>query len=160
MLDLNAIRALRQAGQHEEARQLLVQMTAQYPQDAVLNYETACVHDFLGFERAAIPFYLTAIQNGLAGSDLRGAYLGLGSTYRALGMAAESQQTFLEGLEYFPEAAEIKVFLAMTLFNLGEYHAAVSSLLRVIADTSADPHTQHYQRAIRLYAEDLNKRWA
>jgi tetratricopeptide (TPR) repeat protein len=159
MLDLNKIRALRQAGQHEEARQMLVQMSAQFPQDAVLNYEAACVHDFLGFERQAIPYYLTAIQNGLAGSDLRGAYLGLGSTYRALGMAAESKQTFLEGLAHFPEAAEIKVFLAMTLFNLGDYQAAVSSLLDVIADTTADPHTKHYQRAIRLYAEDLNRRW-
>lgn len=53
----------------------------------------------------------------------------------------------------------MKVFLAMTLFNLAEYHEAVASLLGVIADTTADPETKSYERAIRLYAEDLNRRW-
>src|SRR5262245_30073499 len=129
MADLRPIHALHTAGQHEQARQQLVQLARQFPRDAALHYEAACVHDFLGFEREAVPLYLTAIQNGLAGSSLRRAYLGLGSTYRSLGQYAESKQTFLEGLEHFPEAVEMRVFLAMTLYNLAEYHEAVTSLL-------------------------------
>jgi len=100
-----------------------------------------------------------AIQNGLAGKSLRGAYLGLGSTYRTLGQYAESKQTLLEGLRHFPEATEMRVFLAMALYNLAEYHEAVASLLCVIADTTSDSETKSYERAIRLYAEDLSRRW-
>jgi tetratricopeptide (TPR) repeat protein len=159
MVDLRSFQALRSAGQHEEARQQLVQLATQFPHDAALQYEAACVNDFLGREREAVPFYLMAIQNGLAGKSLRGAYLGLGSTYRTLGQYAESKQTLLEGLRHFPEATEMRVFLAMALYNLAEYHEAVASLLCVIADTTSDSETKSYERAIRLYAEDLNRRW-
>lgn len=160
MVDLDPIRVLRQAGAHEEARQQLVQLAAQFPTDAAVQYEAACVHDFLGLESDAVPFYIAAIRHGLSGDDLLSAYLGLGSTYRALGRYAESQQTLREGLAHFPDAAELKVFLAMTLYNLGDYHEAVGSLLRVLADTTAADGIKQYERAIRFYAEDLNQRWA
>lgn len=159
MVDLTLIRDLRSAGAHEEARQQLVQLAAQYPDNALVQYEAACVHDFLGLEADAVPFYVAAIQHGLSGADLRSAYLGLGSTYRTLGHYDESRRILLEGLTHFPDAPELKVFLAMTLYNLSDYHEAVSSLLRVIADTTADQELRAYERAIRLYAEDLNQRW-
>lgn len=124
-----------------------------------MQYETAGVHDYLGLEREAVPFYLAAIQNGLSDNDLRGAYLGLGSTYRTLGMYPESKQVFQEGLQQFPEATEFKVFLAMTQYNLAEYHEAVSSLLTIIADTTTDSETKKYARAIYQYAEDLDRIW-
>jgi len=159
MIDLSSIRELRQAGQHEQAQQQLVELAVQFPNDAVVQYEAACVHDYLGLEREAVPFYVAAIQHGLSGEDLRNAYLGLGSTYRALGQYNESKQTLREGLSHFPEATEMKVFLAMTLYNLGEHHTALTSLLHVIADTTSDPEVKSYQRAIQLYAEDLDRRW-
>jgi tetratricopeptide (TPR) repeat protein len=159
MITLESIRTLRATGQHEAALQQLVQLAEQFPADPNIQYEAACVHDSLGFERQAVPFYHAAISNGLAGEELRGAYLGLGSTYRALGQYAESQQILLEGLAHFPDAAEIQVFLAMTRYNLGDYHEAVGSLLRVIADTTSDARVQGYERAIRFYAADLSQRW-
>lgn len=159
MVDLSAIHALRVAGQHEAARMELIQLAAQFPADPVVQYEAACIHDRLGLEREAVPFYRAAIDQGLSGANLRSAYLGLGSTYRALGQYSESHHTLLEGLAHFPDASEIKVFLAMTLYNLGDYHEAVASLLRLLVDTSADSEIQGYARAIRLYAEDLNQRW-
>lgn len=159
MTDLSEIRALRQGGRHEEARQLLLQLTTRFPEDPIIQYETACVHDFLGQERAAIPHYQAAIHNGLSGEKLRSAYLGLGSTYRALGQYAEAEQTLLEGLERFPEANEIKTFLAMARYNLGEYCDAVSLLLELIVETTSDPDIKGYERAIRLYAQDLDQRW-
>jgi len=159
MSTLESIHRLRAAGDHEAARAQLVQLAAQLPHDPAVHYEAACAHDFLGLEREAVPFYLAAISNGLGGEQLRGAYLGLGSTYRALAEYEASKQTLLEGLSHFPDAAELRVFLAMTLYNLGDYHEAVGSLLRVIADTTSDPNTKGYQRAIRLYADDLNQRW-
>ena len=159
MVNLTSIHELRKNGQHEEAKEQLIKLASQFPSDSALQYETACVHDFLGLEREAIPFYLSAIQNGLSGNDLRGAFLGLGSTYRTLGMYKESKQIFQEGLQSFPEAIEIKVFLAMTQYNIGEHHEAMTSLLNIIADTTTDLVTKEYARAIYQYAENLDRVW-
>jgi hypothetical protein len=76
-----------------------------------------------------------------------------------LGQYAESKQTLQDGLEKFPDAVEMRVFLAMTDYNLGDFHRSVSSLLTTIADTTAHSETKAYQRAIRFYAENLDKRW-
>lgn len=150
---------LRAKDRHEEARQLLVQLAAEFPTNPVVQYRTACVYDFLGREREAIPYYHAAIENDLPDTDLRGAYLGLGSTYRTLGQYAESKKILLEGLSRFPEANEMKVFLAMTLYNLGENHEAVSSLLKVVTEMTSDEKVKDYERAILFYAGDLNKKW-
>ncbi len=159
MTKLDLIRELRAIGQHEAAREQLVILAAQFPNDPDVQYEAASVHDFLGREREAVPFYRVAMANGLAGDELRGAYLGLGSTYRTLGMYPESEQVFTEGLRRFPEANELKVFRAMTQYNLGEHHKAMSALLTVLAETTSDPDVKQYSRAIALYASDLNRTW-
>ena len=150
---------LRAKDRHEEARQLLVPLASEYPTNPIVQYKTACVYDFLGLEREAIPYYHAAIENDLPGADLRGAYLGLGSTYRTLGQYIESKKILLEGLSHFPEANEMKIFLAMTLYNLGENHEAVSSLLKVVVETTSDEEIKNYERATRFYANDLNKKW-
>lgn len=150
---------LRAKDRHEEARKLLVQLASEFPTNPVVQYKTACVYDFLGLEREAIPYYQAAIENDLPEADLRGAYLGLGSTYRTLGKYAEAKKILLEGASRFPDANQIKIFLAMTLYNLGENHEAVSSLLKVIVDTTSDEGIKNYERVIRFYADDLNKKW-
>lgn len=158
-VNLTLINELRKNGQHEEAKAQLVKLAVQFPDDSAVQYETACVHDYLGFEREAIPFYLRAIQNGLSGNDLRSTYLGLGSTYRVLGMYQESKQIFIEGLQRFPDATEIKVFLAMTQYNLAEHHEAIALLLNIVVDTTADSEIKSYARAIREYSENLDRTW-
>ena len=150
---------LRTKDRHEEARQLLVQLASEFSENPVVQYRTACVYDFLGREREAIPYYHAAIENDLPGDDLRGAYLGLGSTYRTLGQYAESKKILLEGLSHFPDANEMKIFLAMTLYNLGENHEAVSSLLKVATETTSDEKIKNYERAVLFYADNLNKKW-
>ncbi len=150
---------LRRAGQHQAACNLLVELATAHPGSGTVQYATACIHDFLGLEAQAVPYYLAAIAAGLDDEELRGAYLGLGSTYRTLGRYAKSEQTLLAGLVRFPDAVELQVFLAMTSYNLGRHHDAVANLLRVIAETSADPAVHGYARAIRLYADDLDRIW-
>ena len=150
---------LRAKDLHEEARLLLVQLAREYPTNPIVQYKTACVYDFLGLEREAVPYYLAAIENDLPDAELRSAYLGLGSTYRILGQYSESKKILLEGLKVFPEAGEMKIFLAMTLYNLGEPHEAVSSLLKIIMDTTKNADIKNFERAIRFYANDLDKTW-
>jgi tetratricopeptide (TPR) repeat protein len=91
------------------------------------------------------------------GEDLQGALLGLGSTYRTLGEYEKAESTLRLGLDKFPDAKEFIVFLAMTLYNLKQHHEAMSALLRLIADDVEG--VKPYQRAIRLYADDLDKTW-
>lgn len=156
---LKDVDKLRAKDHHDEARHLLVQLAREYPTNPIVQYKTACVYDFLGLEKEAVPYYLAAIENDLPDAELRAAYLGLGSTYRILGQYAESRQILLEGLKIFPEAREMKIFLAMTLYNLGEHHEAVSSLLKIIMDTTNNADIKNYERAIRFYANDLDKTW-
>ncbi len=156
-LSLDQIRKLRAEGRDEEAKEQLADLAKANPKNAQVLFEAASVHDFLDFEEQAVTYYIAAIEAGLAGDDLKNAYLGLGSTYRILGKYEESLRAFKEGLRRFPDAEEIYVFIAMTEYNLGHYHDAMSVLLRIIADTSSHPGIQTYERAIRLYATDLDR---
>lgn len=151
--------SLRRAGKHEEACALAASLVAQFPEDAELQYQAACAHDFLGREAQAVPFYLAALSGSLSTEHLRSAYLGLGSTYRALGQYSEAERTLREGLARFPEAAELKVFFAMTLHNLGQSKQAVELLLTVLADSSGDAQIQSYRDAILFYAQDIERSW-
>ena len=158
-MSLEHARQLRCIGKHAEARDLLVGLAAQSPDDAELQYEAACVHDFLGEEASAVAYYIAALRGDLSEDHLRGAYLGLGSTYRSLGRYTEAEAVLRQGLDRFPQANDIKVFLAMALHNLGRSKAAVECLLTIIAETSSDKEVQGYRRAIALYAEDIDRIW-
>ena len=107
----------------------------------------------------AVPFYEAALALGLPPQSLRGAYLGLGSTYRTLGRYEQAEATLREGLAHFADAAELRTFLAMTLHNRGQSRQAVELLLGVVADTSADAHVAAYREAIRFYAQDVERTW-
>src|SRR5215212_6331751 len=85
---------LRETGKHEEARSALLALHAEFPNDPQVNYQCAWIHDLLGLEREAIPFYKTAVDQGLQGDDLKSALLGLGSTYRCVGEYQKAIDTF------------------------------------------------------------------
>jgi len=91
--------------------------------------------------------------------ERRGALVGLGSTYRTLGMFAKAEQTLLMAKAEFGDAQEVEVFLAMTLHNLGRSKEAVEALLRVLVQTSQDESIQAYGPAITLYAENIDRIW-
>jgi tetratricopeptide (TPR) repeat protein len=153
------VREARRSGDLEGARRLALALVAEHPGHAELQYEAACVHDQLGLEADAVPFYEAALALGLPGEHLRGAYLGLGSTLRTLGRYEQAEATLRAGLARFADAAELRTFLAMTLHNRGQSRQAVEMLLGVVADTSADAHVAAYREAIRFYAQDVERRW-
>jgi tetratricopeptide (TPR) repeat protein len=158
-MSLDRARALRQTGQHEEARALLLKMLEAQPDDAATNFEAACVHDSLGYEREALPYYRRALEGELSEDQRRSAYLGLGSTLRALGEAADAQAVFERGLSEFPGSSELVTFGAMALYNLGESKRACEILLELIAENLRDGRVLDYARAIKLYAQDLDRSW-
>ncbi|MEO8611532.1 MAG: tetratricopeptide repeat protein [Chloroflexota bacterium] len=149
----------RTAKRFDEANALFAQLYAEKPDDPLINYHYAWLHDSLGEEAAAVPFYERAIAGGLQDADLRGAMLGLGSTYRTLGEYKKSVDLLRRGMFRFPEAGEFPVFLAMALYNTKNHAEAMELLLRVIADTADDNGIQNFQRAILFYADKLDEVW-
>jgi tetratricopeptide (TPR) repeat protein len=151
---------LRRSGRHDEARALLCDLAAKYPHDAKVQYQAACVHDFLGLESEAVPFYLACLDGTLPAEDRLGALLGLGSTYRTLGRYAEAEAVLLKAIQEFPQANELKVFLAMVFYNLGRSKEAIESLLQLLATTTSDSGIKQYARALALYARDIDHVWS
>lgn len=149
--------ALRTAGEHEPARQLLVALASEFPTDAEVAYQTAWAHDVLGLEAEAVPFYELALAGeGLPETDRRGALLGYGSTLRVLGRYTEAADALRRGVAEFPHDNALRTFMAMALYNVGERHEAMRTLLTVVAATSSDPALQPYLSAIEHYAKDLD----
>ena len=150
---------LRESEKYEEARQLLLALHAELPNDPQVNYQCAWIHDVLGLEREAIPFYEKAIQTGLSDDDLKSALLGMGSTYRCIGEYQKSIETFRRALTLFPDSHEFNVFLGMAYYNIGEHAKAMELLLNSLADTSSAEGILRYQRAIRFYSDKLDQTW-
>jgi tetratricopeptide (TPR) repeat protein len=154
---------LRESERHTEARQLLLELHAEFPEDPQVNYRSklACawIHDLLSLEREAIPFYEKAIETGIGGDDLKSALLGMGSTYRCIGEYQKSIDTFQQARTLFPDSHEFKVFLGMAYYNIGEYSSAMELLLTSLADTSKDEGILRYRRAIHFYSDKLDQIW-
>ncbi len=157
---LEAALRLRGSGRHQEACQALVELAATRSDDGEIQAQAAFVHDFLGQEREAVPYYQRALALGVSPELTRECLLGLGSTFRIQGRYQEAWDTLMQGREQFPEAAEFAVFAAMAAYNLGRHKEGMQLLLTVLLDTTRDETLTAYQAAIRLYAGDLDKQYA
>ncbi len=153
----HSIDSLKELGRYDDAVAMAQELLRSSPDNPSLLYKIASLYDVQGLELQAIPFYRAAIEHNLAGTELQEAYLGLGSTYRALGLYQASLDTFDAALARFPQAKEITLFRAMTLYNLGETKEAVATLLLLLAETSNHQDISLYQKAIRQYAADLDR---
>lgn len=147
---------LAREGRQGEASEILRGVLAEDPGDAAANFSYARILDGLGHELEAIPRYERAILGGLSDTALEEATINLGNSYRAVGEPAEAVEIFSKGLARFPQNQALRVFLAMTLQELGEYHEATGILLRLLTEVSSDAWTVYYQRALDRYANNLD----
>lgn len=147
---------LRQEGKLIESNEMLLKLVRQFPEDASINYQCAWSFDILEKEVEAIKYYEKAIDLGLADDDLKEAYLGLGSTYRTIGEYEKSRETFINAIAKFDDNS-LKVFYAMTLYNLEEHSNSMEILLKIIAETSTDANIGGYSRAIEFYSDKLDR---
>ncbi|MTI66658.1 MAG: tetratricopeptide repeat protein [Firmicutes bacterium] len=147
---------LRENGELKEANSIFVELVKTYPDNAEVNYQCAWSFDVLGLEKEAVPYYEKAIELGLPEKDLKEAYLGLGSTYRTIGEYEKSKEILLEGIRKY-NINSLKVFLAMTLYNLGEHTEAMKLLLKIIAETSSDESILDFKKAINFYSDKLDE---
>ena len=133
--------------------------STEYPDDPLVNYQAAWTLDRMGLEHEAAPFYERAIAAGLDGEDLRGALLGLGSTYRVIGRDADAVRTLAAGVTRFPDDGAMRTFYALALHSAGEHTRATQEFLRVILDTSGDPQIERYRHALTEYMEHPDELW-
>ena len=151
--------ALRNRGDREGSRRILVQLAIADPSNPQILYQCAWTHDAMGKESEAIDYYQRAISCGLNGDDLARAYLGLGSTLRNLGQYQRALEVLEVGITKFPHKRSLHVFWAMALYNTGRAKEAISDLLRLLLETTSDPDISQFERAILLYAADLDRVW-
>jgi predicted Zn-dependent protease len=150
---------LRERGELEPARQLLLELRDEFPGDAHVAVQAAWVHDSLGLEDEAVRHYEAAIAGDLSDEELRGALLGLGSTYRAMGRDRDSARVLKQGIERFPDFRPLRVFHALTAYNRGQAREAVEQLLEVLLESTSDPDILRYRQSLSAYAEDLDRSW-
>ncbi|OBR66899.1 hypothetical protein A7K91_16855 [Paenibacillus oryzae] len=159
MNDLERAIRLRESGQLEEAKTVLLELLTQEPLNPSAWYQCAWVHDVMELEREAIPYYKRALEMDLRHEERQGAYLGLGSTLRTLGRYEEAKLIFEEAISKYPDRREYQVFYAMVRFNQNAYNEAMEIVLKQLADTSSDKGIQEYKNAIHFYSDKLNKVW-
>ena len=149
---------LRNKKEPEAALVVLKSLLESHPDDPNVHYQIAWTCDSMGRETEAAHSYEKAFEHGLS-VDRLGATLGLGSTYRCIGEFGKSLATLDRGVEEFPENRALKVFRALTLYNLGRYEESTRELLIQLVETTKNESIRSYERALRFYSERLNETW-
>lgn len=125
-MTMTKLRELLENGHYPAAKNVAEKALQFDPDNALLNYYAAWSCDGLSLENAAIPYYEKALVLGLPPEDLADAYIGLGSTYRAVGNYEKAGETFQKAQTDFPENKAIAVFASMALYNAKNYKNAMS----------------------------------
>jgi len=119
------------------------------PSNVKILLDSAFALDRRGREAQAIPIYKDAIRLGLKGSALRDAWVCLGSSYRAVGRLAEAKRCLERASKLFPHDPLPKLFLALTLHDIGEKTAALRLLGTLYLNDSKNRGVAAYRRTLR-----------
>lgn len=150
---------LRKSGQYLESRERLATLLDDERYAGSAHLQIAWSYDNEGKEQEAVDHYLLSLSGILSRVERFDALFGLASTYRSLGHYSEALAFFEQTMSEYPDAIEVKPFYAMCLYNLGRSKEAISLLLGLLVSTTNSDAIKQYQRAIALYAEDLDRTW-
>lgn len=131
----------------EELEELLAKRPAN---DALVLFERASLHDYLGEEAQAVEPYRAAIATGLDPEKLDEARIQLASTLRNLGQAGHA----VELLQMVEPSSHVyrdaQAFLALALHDAEEHAQALRVALQTLA-----PTLSLYGRSVHDYAKEL-----
>ncbi|HIF5636932.1 tetratricopeptide repeat protein [Vibrio parahaemolyticus] len=150
---------LRKQAKYKESRILLAELLNDENYSAKAHLQIAWSYDNEGKEREAIEHYLSSLSGRLSKTERFDALFGLACTYRSVGNYSEAVGYFEQTLNEYPDSIEAKPFYAMCLYNVGRHKEATSLLLDLLVSTTDSNEIKQYQRAISLYAKDLDRTW-
>ncbi len=153
--ELDAIVGARAHGQFNQLLPRLQDLDARHPNVAEIAYQIAWTCDTLGRHEQALTNYERAVALGLPPNELANAFVGLGSTLRALGHLERSAEVLRTAKLQFPDNREFDIFLALTLHEQGRHADALRLVLETLGETTDDPGLTAYGRAIRHAAAQL-----
>ncbi|MBX3736053.1 MAG: tetratricopeptide repeat protein [Candidatus Didemnitutus sp.] len=153
--ELDAIVGARAHGQFNQLLPRLQDFDTRHPNVAEIAYQIAWTCDTLGRHESAVPAYEKAIALGLPPNELSNAYVGLGSTLRALGQLDRSAEVLRTGKLQFPDNREFDAFLSLTLHAQGKHAEALALVIETLVNTTEDPGLTAYGRALRHAAAKL-----
>lgn len=153
--ELDAIVGARAHGQFNQLLPRLKSLDERHPNVAEIAYQLAWTCDTLGRHAEALLYYEKAIALGLPPNELSGAFVGLGSTLRALGQPARASEVLRAAKLQFPDNRELDAFLALALHDEGKHAEALALALELVCDTTDDPGLTAYGRALRHAASKL-----
>jgi tetratricopeptide (TPR) repeat protein len=146
-------------GKYEEAKVMLENLVNESSEDPEVNFYCGAVNDSMGFEKIAIPYYRRALENGIQGEMREAAFIQLGSSYRCIGEYQFASDVLTKGLAEFPHNPALKVFYALTLYNMGEHKDSVTLMLKTLVSDASNDWIKKYERAIAFYSEDIDGIW-
>lgn len=152
---LEQVDALRDKGEARKAIELLGPYVEEHPEDADISYLLAALYDSSGQSRAALPHYERALAGDLLDEDYIEASIGYGSSLRALGEYEQSVAVLERAFARRPDNRAVETFLAMARFNNGDQVGAFQTLLRILAEASANQDIRAYNGALSFYADDI-----
>lgn len=148
---------LRSKKEYIKAKEKMEDILIKDPNNAYYNYQMAWCLDNLGLEQEAINYYHKAINNNLELIYLKDAYIGLGSTYRSIGKYKEAENILNEGLTKFEDSPVLKIFLAITQYNMNKNQKSVSLLIDTLLTNDDNTEIHEYKNALTFYNENLDK---
>lgn len=137
-----------------EAITYFEQLVAQYPDDALVQFETGGAYDSAGHEAQAIPHYRRALELGLPDDYLPRVAVQLGSSLRNVGEYAEAVQILADACTKFPQHRALRAFLALAQLSSGQANQAVAELLDLLLTNPGA--VEAYSRSLRYYADELS----
>ncbi|MBO1218079.1 tetratricopeptide repeat protein [Mammaliicoccus sciuri] len=148
---------LRSKKEYIKAKEKMEDILSKDPNNAYYNYQMAWCLDNLGLEHEAIHYYHKSINNNLELIYLKDAYIGLGSTYRSIGKFKEAEHILNEGLTKFDDSPVLKIFLAITQYNMNNNQKSVSLLIDTLLTNVENTEIHEYKNALKFYNENLDK---
>ncbi len=153
--ELEAIAALRSAGDHDASHRRAVALADQHRDAVRVQAVAAYACDRLGREQDAVGYYTRAWELGGPTDERAGFLLGYGSTLRNVGRHDDAVGVLGQAVLEYPEHAALRAFLALALHSLGHHALALATMLEAglaVAPTAFDP----YRRALDEYLRELH----
>ncbi len=154
-MTLDEIRALREAGRHDEHVVAARAYVAEHPGDVLAQIEAAYGNDRAGDEQTAIRHYEEAHRLGVPAALRRRFLVGFGSTLRNVGRAEDAVTVLAQAVDEDPHYPAFTAFLALALADAGHPRAALATLLGCALDAARDGAFDGYERALAEYHHEL-----